>query len=135
MSSESFKKMIKAAFTPFLNGLGFDFQSIHTSGKFYRALFQNKKLSVSITFEPGEEYFDVIVSNLDNALVLVNDTNIDFRFSQLNARYMPRIDKKERLDNELFFAQITTSDNFERMLLERAKELRLTLTLLIAENK
>lgn len=128
MSGQDFLRIVKEAFEPFLNEIGFSADPPSISGRFYRARFSSPSHVVSVSFEPGDNAFFVLVFHReDGQLSDIDDRSKTPRLADLNARYMHRVSKEERLANESFFRSVVPKDDEERYLLKCAKELRLVL--------
>ena len=90
--------------------------------------FIGKSWTLSVSFEPGDNYFSIVLlNNKERGLAAMDDRQKSPRLSDLNARYMGQITLAEREANEAFFASIVVTDSFERQLLKVAKDLRLVL--------
>ena len=90
--------------------------------------FIGKSWTLSVSFEPGDNYFSIVLlNNKERGLAAMDDRQKSPRLSDLNARYMGQITLAEREVNEAFFTSIVVTDSFERQLLKVAKDLRLVL--------
>ena len=106
------------------------------SGRVYRGSFTGPKHSVSVSFEPGDEAFFVLVfSREDGKLSDMDDRLKTPRLSDLNSRYMNGVRSEDRAANESFFQSIVARDQEERALLRSAKELRLVLPKYFADHR
>jgi len=84
--------------------------------------------TLSVSFEPGDNYFSVmLLNNKRRGLAAMDDRQISPRLSDLNARYMSQITPAEREENEVFFGNILVTHPLEKQLLRFAKDLRLVL--------
>ena len=128
MNGQDFLRITNEAFAPFLEKLGFAMDDPSISGRYYRASFISHSHSVSISYEPGDEAFFVIVFSRKNGeLSDIDDRMESPRLADLNSRYMAAITNEERVENEAVFESIKVNDKEERVLLKAAKELRLVL--------
>lgn len=128
MNDQDFIRIIDQAFTPFLKELGFVTQLKAISGRAYMVEFVGNLWTLSVSFEPGDNYFSVILlNNKMRSLAAMDDPQKSPRLSDLNTRYMGKVSPAERETNEAFFASIVVTDSFERQLLKVAKDLRLVL--------
>ncbi len=128
MNDQDFIRIIDQAFTPFLKELGFVTQPKAISGRAYMVEFVGNLWTLSVSFEPGDNYFSVILlNNKTRSLAAMDDPQKSPRLSDLNTRYMGKVAPAERETNEAFFASIVVTDSFERQLLKVAKDLRLVL--------
>ena len=128
MNGQSFLRIVRTGFAPFLKELGFTMDTPCVSGRLYRATFTSPKEVVSVSYEPGDEMLFVMVFSRQNGeLSHIDDRSNTPRLSDLNMRYMHTITKEERLTNEVLFGAIEPRDNEERSLLKAARELRLVL--------
>ena len=128
MNGQVFLRLLNEAFAPFLTGLGFSMDTPSISGRLYRASFTGPKHSVSVSFEPGDEAFYVLVFSREHGeLSDMDDRLKTARLSDLNSRYMNAVSREERAVNEATFKSVVARDEEERALLKSAKELRLVL--------
>lgn len=128
MNGLSFESLMQSVFKPFLEQLGFAMQPVHVSGRYYRASFADRKCTLLITFEPGDEQTTVmLLTNGDDDLRSIDDPAKSPRLSHLNARYMGLVTASERADNEAFFGHQEPLDRAEQKLIKCAKDLRLVL--------
>lgn len=127
MNEKDFLTMIENAFKPLLMEMGFISENSLVSGKYYCASFSNKFIDVSISYEPGEEIFFIIISKHNSYYSDIDDRKKSPRLEDLNRKYMPFISSKERNENELYFTNIHPKSPQENKLLKYAKELRMTL--------
>jgi hypothetical protein len=128
MNDQDFIRIIDQAFTPFLKELGFVTQPKAISGRAYMVEFVGDLWTLSVSFEPGDNYFSVILlNNKMRGLAAMDDPQKSPRLSALNTRYMGKVAPAEREANEAFFASIVVTDSFEKQLLKVAKDLRLVL--------
>ena len=128
MNDQDFIRIIDQAFTPFLKELGFVAQPKEISGRAYMVEFIGELRTLSVSFEPGDNYFSIVLlNNKERGLAAMDDRQKSPRLSDLNTRYSGQITLAEREANEAFFACIVVTDPFERQLLKFAKDLRLVL--------
>ncbi len=128
MNDQDFSRIIDQAFTPFLKELGFVTQPKAISGRAYMVEFVGNLWTLSVSFEPGDNYFSVILlNNRMRGLAAMDDPQKSPRLSDLNTRYMGKVAPAEREANEAFFANVEVANPFERQLLKFAKDLRLVL--------
>jgi len=128
MNSQDFLRIVNAAFGPFLKEMGFSMDPPSVSGRLYRASFSSPKHVISVSFEPGDEAFFVLVfSREDGGLSDIDNRLKTPRLSDLNSRYMKSVTSEERAANERAFESVAARDNEEKVLLRSAKELRLVL--------
>ena len=128
MNDQDFSRIIDQAFIPFLQELGFVAQPKAISGRAYMVEFIGKSWTLSVSFEPGDNYFSIVLlNNKERGLAAMDDRQKSPRLSDLNARYTGQITLAEREANVAFFASIVVTDSFERQLLKVAKDLRLVL--------
>ena len=128
MNGQDFLRIAKEAFIPFLKELGLEMDEPSMSGRFYRASFTGPAHAVSVSYEPGDGAFFVMVFGRKNGkLSDIDDRTKTPRLADLNSRYMPTITNKERVENEVAFESVVARDREERLLLKAAKELRLVL--------
>jgi hypothetical protein len=131
MTSNDFLKIINDAFKTFLTDLGFVLGPASVSGRLYDVSFSRQDYVVSISYEPGDEYFLIIVfsKNAEDQLSNIDDRKQSPRLEDLNKIYMPLITADQRAQNELFFRLVVPENKSQKMLLKAAKELRLVLPL------
>jgi hypothetical protein len=128
MNGQDFLRIVKEAFAPFLEELGFAMEQPSISGRFYRVSFTASSHVVSVSYEPGDDALFVMVFSLKNGeLSDIDDSKKTPRLSDLNSRYMVRVTDKERIENQKVFESIVAKDKEELLLLKAAKELRLVL--------
>jgi hypothetical protein len=128
MNDQDFSRIIDQAFTPFLKELGFVAQPKAISGRAYIVEFVGKAWTLSVSFEPGDDYFSVMLLNNEmRGLAAMDDRQKTPRLSDLNNRYMALVTQLDREENEAIFSGITVRDSLERQLLKFAKDLRLVL--------
>jgi hypothetical protein len=130
MNGNSFSSLIDSTFRPFLSDLGFVFQSVQLSGRYYRATFVEHQHTLIVTFEPGdEEVVVMLLTNGDDSLKAIDDPARTPRLGDLSARYMSATTPLARTENRAYFSQFEQTDPAEKMLLKCAKDLRLVLPL------
>jgi hypothetical protein len=128
MNGQDFLRIVNEAFAPFLKDLGFTMDTPSISGRLYRASFTGQNHSVSVSFEPGDESFFVLVFSREHGELSDMDDRLKTpRLSDLNNRYMSTVSSEERAANEAAFKSVVARDDEERNLLKSAKELRLVL--------
>lgn len=128
MNDQGFCRIIDQAFMPFLSEMGFVAKPKSISGRAYIADFIGSAWTLSVSFEPGDDYFAIMLLNNElRGLAAVDNREKSPRLSDLNARYMGQVTPAEHEENETFFAGVKTTDQHERQLLKFAKELRLVL--------
>ena len=128
MNGQDFLRIAKDALAPFLKELGFSMDSPSISGRFYRVSFTGAAHAVSVSYEPGDEsWFILVFGREDGELTDIDDRAKTPNLADLNARYMPTISSGERAENEAAFAFVEARDKEELVLLKAAKELRLVL--------
>jgi hypothetical protein len=136
MNGQDFLRIASEAFAPFLKEFGFSMDAPSISGRLYRVSFTGPKHSVSVSFEPGDGAFFVVVFSRENGqLSDMNDRLSSPRLSDLNSRHMNRVTREERVANEAFFKSVLVQDEEERTLLKYAKELRLVLPKHLAAHR
>jgi hypothetical protein len=128
MNGQDFTRISDQAFAPFLRELGFVAQPPQISGRAYHATFVGRRHTLSVSFEPGDDYFSImLLTNGADDLASIDDRAKTPRLSDLNARYAALISPFERAANEEYFAGVVVNHPFERQLLKFAKDLRLVL--------
>jgi hypothetical protein len=128
MNGQDFSRVIDQAFSPFLRELRFIAQPTQISGRAYHASFSGPQHTLSVSFEPGDDYFSImLLAKGADDLASIDDRSKTPRLSDLNARYAASVSSAEREANELFFSGVSVNHPFERQLLKFAKELRLVL--------
>ena len=128
MDGQGFCRVMQDAFVPFLARFGFNENAPDISGRLYDATFTSPSHLVSISYEPGDDAFFVMVfSRCDGRLSNIDDRSKTPRLEDLNKRYMNSISSEDRRKSELEFAEVVVRDDVERRLLKFAKELRLVL--------
>ena len=128
MNSASFRRLIEEAFNPFLKKLGFHSQPLQINGRFCEAEFKGKNFTLSVSFEPGDDYFTtMLIQNNNSSLAAIDDSQKTPHLSDLNRMYMGEVTQQEREGNEAYFSSIKAEDSNELELLKCAKELRLVL--------
>jgi hypothetical protein len=136
MNGQDFLRIVNEAYTPFLTELGFSMDAPSISGRLYRASFTGPKHSVSVSFEPGDEAFFVLVFSRENGELSDMDDRLKTpRLSDLNSRYMNAVTSEERAANETAFKSVMARDEEEKVLLKSAKELRLVLPKYLANQR
>jgi hypothetical protein len=135
MTDESFLRIVRQAFEPFLNALGFASDQPHIDGRLYRASFTGAHHAVFIYYEPGDDYLSVIVfTRHDGNLSNIDDRSKSPRLNDLNQRYMHLIPTGSNNENEFAFKGIVAHDRMENRLLKYAKELSLVLPKYLEEH-
>lgn len=136
MNGQDFLRIANEAFAPFLKELGFSMEAPSISGRFYRAIFTSPTHSVSVSFEPGDEAFFVLVFSREGGeLSDMDDRMKTPRLSDLNNRYMKTVGSEERTANDAAFKAVVALDDEERVLFKAAKELRLVLPKHLANQR
>ena len=64
MNDQNFSQIIDQAFIPFLQKLGFVAQPKAISGRAYMVEFKGELWTLSVSFEPGDNYSSIVL--LDN---------------------------------------------------------------------
>lgn len=135
MNGQDFLRIATEAFAPFLKSFGFTMDAPSISGRLYRASFTGQNHTVSVSFEPGDKAFFVLVFGLNyGELSDMDDRSKTPRLSDLNRRYMNTVTNEERVANEEAFKFVVVRDEEERELLKCAKELRLVLPKYVANH-
>jgi hypothetical protein len=117
MNEQGFCRMIDQAFWPFLSELGFFAKPKSISGRAYIADFIGPAWTLSVSFEPGDDFFAVILLNNElKGLAAVDNREKSPRLSDLNARYMGEVTPAERQENDVFFSDVIATDPHERQL-------------------
>lgn len=128
MNGQDFLRIAKDALVPFLKELGFSMDSPSISGRFYRVSFTGAAHAVWVSYEPGDEFWSVLVFGREGGeLTDIDDRAKTPSLADLNVRYMPTISSDERAENEAAFDTVEARDKEELDLLKAAKELRLVL--------
>src|SRR5204863_7251060 len=128
MNGQDFLRIANEAFAPFLKELGFSIDTPSISGRLYNATFTSQEHSVSLSFEPSDEAFFVLVFSREHGELSDFDDRLKTpRLSDLNSRYMKTVTNEELVSNEAAFRCVVVRDEEERALLRAAKELRLVL--------
>jgi hypothetical protein len=133
MNGRGFERIVGEAFAPFLQMLGFTMGVPTISGKFYQVRFTSPELSLSVSYETGDESLSVVVSSAGGNLLDYDNRRKSPRLSDLNARYMKLVTKDERAANEGFFASVIVENKVELRLLKAAKELRIVLPMYLRD--
>lgn len=135
MNGQDSLRIVNEAYAPFLKELGFSMEAPSISARLYRATFTGPKHSVSVSFEPGDGAFFVLVFSREHGELSDMDDRLKTpRLSDLNSRYMNMVSSEERTANEAAFKSVVARDNEERVLLKAAKELRLVLPKYLADQ-
>lgn len=128
MNGQDFLRISSEAFVPFLSELGFQPDTPSVSGRHYRATFSSPNHIVSVSFEPGDDVFQVVVhSRVEGTRSEIDDPRTTPRLSDLNARYMSMVSDAERANRKHALEHVTANDDDERTLLKLASELSLVL--------
>ncbi len=128
MNGQNFLRISSEAFNPFLSELGFQPDTPSVSGRHYRAAFSSPTHTVSVSFEPGDDVFQVLVfSRVLGRPSAIDDPRTTPRLSDLNARYMSMVSDAERTRRKSSLEHVTANDDDERTLLKLAAELSLVL--------
>ena len=134
MHSQSFLRIIREAFVPFLTKVGFSCDNTSISGRSYEANFRSADNILSVSYEPGDDALFVMVFELKNGSVSSADDRMKTpRLADLNSRYMMSVSPEERLASDSLFKGIRVEDKAERNLLKSAKELSLVLPKYLSE--
>jgi hypothetical protein len=95
---------------------------------FYDIRYGDKVHVISISYENIENYFQVIIFNLQNGkMPNYEDKSQTIHLSTLNTAIISRINSNEILLNNNIFSEFLANNEIERKLLKAAKELRLCL--------
>lgn len=130
MNSTDFTEICSTVFSPFLASLGLSADPIQISGRYYRQNWSGKEHVLSVSFEPSENHFTVIVFGRRNGRITdVDDLRLSPRLADLNRRLMPTVTAGARQENEEFFADFKFQKASCKQMLKYAKELRLVLPL------
>jgi len=128
MKGKDFVRLVRQAFTPFLENFGFKMGTPSISGRLYCVDFTTEVHTISLSYEPGDKALFVVVSSLGEGLLADYDNKEKSpRLTDLNARYMKLVTVDERAANDDAFSSIVAEDEAEHRLLKAAKELRLVL--------
>lgn len=135
MDGHGFLRVVREGFLPFLSNFGFQMGVPVASGKFYRVSFEGEGCVISIYYEPAEDYLLILILNNENGQVSdIDDRSKTLRLADLNRQYMPLVTKAGREKNEAFFDLVHVEDEEEKLLLKKAKELRLVLPLYLIRH-
>jgi hypothetical protein len=128
-NGDSFQRLIREAYVPFLKELGFSGKPVHVSGKYYCAYFVSTHHTLSVSYEPGDHYWDIRIETHGGAgdLKSFDDRSITPHLADLNTRYQGQVSGAERSQNETFFDGIEAKNADEAYLLKCAKDLRIVL--------
>ena len=136
MNGQDFLRIVNEAFTPFLTELGFLLDAPSISGRLYRASFTGPRHAVSVSIEPGDDSFLVLVFSREGGELSDMDDRLKTpRLSDLNSRYIRTVNSEERAANEAAFNSVVAQDDEEAALLKAAKELRLVLPKHLANQR
>ena len=128
MNGQDFLRIANDVFVPFLKELDFVMDEPSIGGRFYCVDFNSASHQVSVSYEPGDDAFFVMVGECRNRKFIdIDDRAKTPRLADLNSRYMPTVTNEERAENEAAFELVIARDKEERFLLKAAKELRLVL--------
>ena len=128
MDGHGFLRLTSEAFEPFLSDLGFQMKPPSVSGRFYEASFTGARHEVTLSYEPGDDAFCVMIFTREgDRWSDIDDGSRTPRLSDLNMRYMHLISQSERTANQAFFASVVVRDATERLVLKAANDLRLVL--------
>lgn len=128
MNGHDFLRISNDAFAPFLSELGFQPDTPSISGRHYRATFSSPTHTVSVSFEPGDDVFQVLVfSRIEGRPSRIDEPRVTPRLSDLNARYMSMVNDAERAKRTRALEHVAANDDDERTLLKFATELSLVL--------
>jgi hypothetical protein len=95
---------------------------------YYEVSYLNKTHSISISYENGEDYLNVIIFILCNdKLPNYDDKTRTLHLKRLNSIVLPIIDKSELNLNNEYFLRFRKEVGLKGKLLQSAKELRLCL--------
>jgi hypothetical protein len=135
MNGSDFVRLVKTVFAPFLVALGFTRLPERISGRLYSVDFARHDFVVSIFFEPGDKYAEVVIFKWkDGIRSLYDDRTATPRLSDLNQKYMGQISDSDRAANDAFFAAFPGRDADEKQLVRFAKHLRLVLPIYLADQ-
>ena len=103
MNGQDYLRLSTDAFVPFLSELGFRMDAPSISGRFYRVSFTSVRHQVSLSYEPGDDAFFVVVFSREGGqLSDYDDRTKTPRLSDLNKRYMHLVSASERASNQAF---------------------------------
>ena len=95
---------------------------------FYDVHFGDQTKAISISYENIEDYFQVIISKLQNGQMPdYDDKTKTLHLNTLNAIILSQTDRNEIELNSTQFDKFQANNDIERKLLKSAKELRLCL--------
>lgn len=98
------------------------------SGRCYSVSFCGQSNKVSVSYEPGDDVFFILIfSRKDGGWSDIDDRLKTPRLADLNRRFFSDVTNEERAANEEVFRKIKVCDAQERLMLKAAKELRLVL--------
>lgn len=130
MSGRDFERIVTQVYTPFLVELGFSVVALHHSGRSYSVRFASGTHRISLSYEPGDEWANLVVSDTPNpSLAEFDDRTRSPRLSDLNRKYMSQVTEDDRRSNNLYFGAETSGSPQETQLFKWARELRLLLRL------
>jgi hypothetical protein len=88
MNGDTFTEAVNRYLDPVMRPLGFE-SEIRVSGRLYSANFQSSSHMVSVSFEPGDEYWLVVVHTVTDGLRSEIDDRVTTpRLGDLNAKYL-----------------------------------------------
>jgi hypothetical protein len=86
--TDDFTEAVSRHLIPVLAPMGFR-SSIHVSGRLYAAEFSTPTHVVSISFEPGDDYWLVVVFTVNDGVQSeIDDPKTTPRLADLNAKYL-----------------------------------------------
>ncbi|MCO4292017.1 hypothetical protein NF867_03965 [Solitalea sp. MAHUQ-68] len=129
IDSDKFQNFVKRTFSFLVTEYGMTLDKEKINGNaFYDIQFRDKDKVISVSLENIENYFQVILFNLNNGqLPDYDDKTRTIHLTELNKKFLTALDKKEFEDNDRQFADIVTEDKTEKQILKSAKDLRLCL--------
>ena len=132
MNGQQFIDTVILYFNDFLAQYGFTFVEGKYSGRLYDVQFESVKYSLSISYEPGDDYLLVVLFTLkEGKLSDFDDRTQTFRLGDLNAKFMPLISSDEINENNVYFSRYVATTPLEKQLLKSAKDLRLCMKKLV----
>jgi hypothetical protein len=127
IDSKKYKKHVMNSFS-FLETefkMNFGGETIHGNA-YFDIRYKDKEKVISISLEPIENYFQVILYKLDNGkLPNYDDKTKTIHLDKLNKGILTKLDKKEFDENNKFFKDIELKSETEKLILKSAKDLRL----------
>ena len=123
-----FEKLVETDFGFLISEFNYKPYNRNNRTNFYDIQYKDSDTIISISLEPIENYFQVILFKLDNGnLPDYDDKTKTIHLSAMRTELLVKVENSMFEKNNQYFETIEVRNDFERIVLKAAKDLRLCL--------